>query len=42
VEDEDLLMDVTVKMLDFLGYRIFPARKPSENSRRSIPMSKSS
>jgi two-component system, cell cycle sensor histidine kinase and response regulator CckA len=30
VEDEDLLMDVTVKMLSVLGYRIFPAKSGAE------------
>jgi two-component system, cell cycle sensor histidine kinase and response regulator CckA len=30
VEDEDLLMDVTVKMLSILGYRIFPAKSGAE------------
>jgi PAS domain S-box-containing protein len=30
VEDEELLLEVTVKILDFLGYRIFTARSGAE------------
>jgi CheY-like chemotaxis protein len=30
VEDEELLMDVTVKILNILGYRSFPARSGEE------------